>query len=191
MKITLGEGIYTPVRALLICDSRFESKELLQDYAFDKAISPNDQAADNRLNRYIAENLLDKLDVDIIKMNPSRTYGCPGYLYAETSIQQLRKFPVTTALYVELDDRNNHRICLIYHLRAIGYGIDIPPHLKGDAIQEFLDLECQMLIMMPGLTCPEEPDFPEYTFAYSGKGCQYVSYTKPIVTKEQMEISGN
>lgn len=189
MKVILGSGIYHPVRALILQDRKSEFLDTLQDYAFYKAL--NLSAMDEKFKQSIEECNPEEVKMTVSPMSEDRDYCCPGYVYLEATLNSLRSLPASTTLMIELDDNRNHRICLLYKLRAVGYGVDIPDDLSPEAADAFLDTTIRHLILMPGILRPEEPDIPEYITAYQESACRYVAYLKPLSTESPVEICGN
>lgn len=190
MELTLGTGLYRPIMAKLIQDinRNFYTKHII-DYTMTMQYASVVNSGANNLVKAGTSTYSMELDHATIKdipitevgMNPSMSFGCPGYLYIKGSLSELRDIGYSISILVELETKDDHRIIAVFYPKQIGYNFDVPTSLHGDDIADFLCTDMNILISMPAPIRSNELFIPEYI----GSGvCRYSSY--PII--ENLEV---
>ncbi|MCM1230083.1 MAG: hypothetical protein NC489_08120 [Ruminococcus flavefaciens] len=182
MEIIVGSGMYYPVRAFLIKDPNhiFFAKHVI-DYSMNMLMNadhPFTKKAKKEFEAALQEAVIDTIPMREVQMNMERTYGCPGYFYIQSSLAKLRQLPYGRSIYMELDNQFNRRLSIITYPRDIGYSIDVPASLSAAAIADFMEMEQQILVMMPGINTPNDVDIPEYVTTGS---IRFTTYNTPQV----------
>ena len=194
MELSVGKGIYTPIRAFMINDPNhiFGTKYLI-DWAMDLESGGRVARRGTRwFEKTLKESTVKPVKFTMVEMNEARTYGCPGYFYLRGSLNDLRKTPYKTAIYMEVEiDGTNRRLSYLIYPHTIGYNIDVPTSVQGDDIQAFLSTTMDTLIAMPGITTPKNLDIPEYIGNNIGFFLSYPKRKKPRSNRHYIEIHVN
>lgn len=176
MKLSIGKGIYTPIRACLINDPNhiFFTKYVI-DRVMELSFFGQNHEADKIFQDMLNRSIIEKLEFSTIDMDDSRTLGCPGYLYLRGCLESFRATPNGHTIYLEmsLDHVENSRMAVMLYPRRIGYNIDIPASIKQDEVEKFMQQETDFLVAMSGITSPNELDIPEYI---GTDACRFLTY---------------
>lgn len=176
MKLSIGKGIYTPIRAFLINDPNhiFFTKHVI-DRVMELSFFGQNHDVNKAFQKTLDQSVIEKLEFDTISMDESMTLGCPGYLYLRGCLEDFRATPNNQTIYLEmsLDHVENSRMAVVLYPRRIGYNMDIPASIKKDEVEKFIQQEIYFLVAMSGITSPNELDIPEYI---GTDACRFLAY---------------
>ena len=191
MKIIIGTGMYSPVRAVYLQNANMKAfEDALIDSAmalsFVHTIGYSPDKSNITVEQFIAENRTEdvpviEVDRDLINAN---IFGLPGYIYMESSLSQLRRMTHKDIVYLEMDeihaqpDGTRHRICAIIYPRYLGYSIEIPEELGTEEMEAFLTMQCRWLFLVPG-TAPHQIELAPGIINYGHDSVKYTSYPLP------------